>query len=192
VRFSVRVTLAVAAVVLASPAGAGGGHQDLGCVGCHAMHATKGELLAAVAPNLKMPETRTGKQHGPLTAFCLGCHADVEDGGKGIAPVSKHMIHPFSLASPNARVARVPEELLRDGRFECVSCHDPHPSNPNYRYLRIPATSAASISQLCSLCHVRKADPSFVPPKLFSSGDERAPRPAPPGPAPAPAAPAHR
>jgi predicted CXXCH cytochrome family protein len=176
----VRLALALVACVLAAPARAGGGHQGLGCVGCHAMHAGKGELLAAVAPNLTMPEARTGKPHGPLTAFCLGCHADVADGGKGIAPVSNHMRHPFSLASPNPRVAKVPEELLRDGRFECVSCHDPHPSNPNYRYLRIPATAAPSISQLCSVCHVRKADPSFVPPRLFSSMDERAERPPPP------------
>lgn len=164
-------------LVLAVPAfsRAAGGHQPLGCVGCHAMHASRGDLLAAVAPNLKLPERRTGKPHGPLTALCLGCHADPADGGKGIASISNHMLHPFSLAAPNARVAKVPDALLRDGRFECVSCHDPHPSNPNYRYLRVPSRSRADLTQVCSLCHVRKADPNFVPPRLFSSMDERAP-----------------
>lgn len=177
-----RIALAVALLAHSAAALAAGGHQKLGCVGCHAMHASRGELLAAVPPNVKMPEARTGKPHGSLTALCLGCHADVADGGKGIAPVSGHMRHPFSLAAPNPRVAKVPDELLRDGRFECVSCHDPHPSNPNYRYLRIAARATPSISEFCSVCHARKADPSFVPPRLFSSMDERA----------APAAPAAR
>ena len=176
----VRLPLALATAALASHALAGGGHDALRCVGCHSMHAARGDLLAAVAPNVKMPEARSGKPHGTLTALCLGCHADVAEGGKGILPVSEHMRHPFSVENPNPRVAKVPPELLHGGRFECVSCHDPHPSNPNYRYLRIPASSAPSMSQLCSLCHSRKADPSWAPPRLFDSMDERAQRPAPP------------
>jgi hypothetical protein len=179
------VPLAAVTLALASPAAAGGGHQKLACVGCHAMHDAKGDLLAALPPNVTMPERRTGKPHGAATAQCLSCHADVADGGKGIAPVSGHMLHPFSVGPVNARIAKVPEDLLRDGRFECVSCHDPHPSNPNYRYLRIGASSQRRVmSELCSLCHVRKADPNYVPPPLFTSMDERAERaPAPPAPA---------
>ena len=173
-----RTSLALAALLAAARVSAAGGHQSLGCVGCHSMHKSQGDLLAAVEPNLKMPERRTGKPHGPLTAFCLGCHADVSDGGKGILPVSGHMLHPFSVENPNPRVAKVPEQLLRNGRFECVSCHDPHPSNTNYRYLRVQASSSGeALSKVCSLCHVRKADPSYVPPKIFDSMDERAPRP---------------
>lgn len=170
-----RILLVVVAASLATSARAAGGHDSLRCVGCHSMHAAKGEHLAAVPPDLRMPERRTGKPHGTLTAFCLGCHADVADGGKGILPISNHMLHPFSVASPNPRVAKVPEELLRDGRFECVSCHDPHPSNPNYRYLRVGGGPKQAPSRLCSVCHARKADPGLAPPRLFSSGDERTP-----------------
>jgi predicted CXXCH cytochrome family protein len=168
----VRSCVALLAALLASPALAAGGHQQLGCVGCHAMHASRGSLLAALPPNEKLPEARTGKPHGLLTALCLSCHADVVDGGKGIRPISGHLIHPFSIEKPNPRVARVPDALLRGGRFECVSCHDPHPSNPNYRYLRIPASSGKAVSGLCVICHTRKADPSQVPSRLFSSMDE--------------------
>jgi predicted CXXCH cytochrome family protein len=175
----VRHLLALAALSAASSAFAAGGHQSLGCVGCHSMHKARGDRLAAVPPNLKMPEARTGKPHGAITAGCLGCHADIADGGKGILPVSDHVLHPFSLGNPNPRVAKVPGELLRGGRFECVSCHDPHPSNPNYRYLRIAAKSAPTMSQLCSVCHSRKADLKSAPPKLFDSMDERAARPTP-------------
>ena len=167
-----RTCVALLAALLAAPALAAGGHQQLGCVGCHAMHASRGPLLATVPPNETMPEGRTGKPHGTLTALCLSCHADTTDGGKGIRPVSGHVLHPFSIEKPNVRIARVPDALLRDGRFECVACHDPHPSNPNYRYLRIPSSSAPSVSTLCVVCHKRKADPSYVPPRLFSSMDE--------------------
>jgi predicted CXXCH cytochrome family protein len=168
----VRPWVVLLAALLASPALAAGGHQQLGCVGCHAMHASRGTLLAALPPNEQLPEGRTGKPHGPLTALCLSCHADVEDGGKGIRPISAHLLHPFSIEKPNPRIALVKDSLLRGGRFECVSCHDPHPSNPNYRYLRIPASSGSAVSTLCVTCHKRKADPSYVPPRLFSSMDE--------------------
>jgi predicted CXXCH cytochrome family protein len=176
----VRLPLALAVLAAATAAHAAGGHQKLACRGCHSMHAARGETLASLAPNVKMPEARTGKPHGAPTASCLSCHADAAEGGKGILPVSEHMRHPFSVEQPRPRVAKVPPELLRGGRFECLSCHDPHPSNPNYRYLRIAASSAPSMSQFCSVCHTRKADPNAAQPKLFDSMDERAERPAAP------------
>ena len=39
------------------------------------------------------------------------------------------MSHPYGLASVNSKVANVPADLLRGGRFECVGRYDPHPSN---------------------------------------------------------------
>jgi predicted CXXCH cytochrome family protein len=140
------------------------------------MHAVKGEDLFALPPNRKMLDPRTGQPLGTISALCLACHAETSQGGQGLAPVSGHLGHPFSLAKVNPRLARVPDELLRDGRFECVSCHDPHPSNPNYRYLRISTSKAPTLTELCSVCHPRKADPGAAPTKLFSSMDERAAR----------------
>jgi predicted CXXCH cytochrome family protein len=78
----------------------------------------------------------------------------------------------------NPRLAKVPPELLRDGHFECVGCHDPHPSNPNFRYLRVSATGKApSMSEFCSVCHPGKADPNRKAAPLFDSMDETASRP---------------
>jgi hypothetical protein len=154
---------------------AAGGHEKLKCTGCHAMHAGKGRFAAAVAPNTKMVNPKTGRAHEPITALCLGCHADAADGGKGWGSISNHLGHPFSVTTPNPRLARVPEPLLRDGHFECVSCHDPHPSNPNYRYLRVTATNQApSMSIFCGICHPRKADPNARLQPLFDSMDETA------------------
>lgn len=170
----VRMPSVIAVLVAIPPAAlAAGGHDRVGCTGCHSMHAAKGEILFAVAPNARMLDPRTGKPHGTISALCLACHAERSEGGLGKAPVSGHLGHPFSLASVNPRLARVPEELLRGGRFECVGCHDPHPSNPNYRYLRIPAAKTPSISELCGICHPRKAAPAARSTPLFSSMDER-------------------
>jgi hypothetical protein len=155
-----------------------GGHDAVGCVGCHSMHAARGAVLSALRPNTALLDPRTGKANGAISALCLACHADPEDGGRGVAPVSNHFGHPFSVAKVNPKLARVPPELLREGRFECIGCHDPHPSNPNYRYLRIAVTRTPTLGELCSMCHPRKADPAVRAPPPFSSMDERAARPA--------------
>jgi hypothetical protein len=173
----VRIALLVLAVVLPTGSLAAGGHAAIGCAGCHSMHLVRGDALATLAPNTKLVDPRTGKPNLSLSAFCLACHADREDGGRGTMPVSGHFNHPFSVAKPNPRLARVPPELLRDGRFECVGCHDPHPSNPNYRYLRIAVKRSPTLVELCSVCHPRKTDPPG-PARQFSSMDERAERPA--------------
>jgi len=174
-----RLLLALACVwpAVAHPAG---GHDAVGCAGCHSAHRARGEALFALAPNTAVLDPRTGKPTGSLTALCLSCHAEREAGGRGTAPVSDHLHHPFSVERPNPRLAQVPASLLRDGRFECVGCHDPHPSNPNYRYLRLPVTGTPTLSALCGVCHPRKADRSGRPPPLFSSMDEQAGRAAPP------------
>jgi hypothetical protein len=174
----VRPALALALAVPCA-AFAMGGHDAVGCAGCHSAHAVRGAALFALAENRKALDPRTDRPLGPLSALCLSCHADAEEGGRGIAPVSGHLGHPFSLAKVNPRLAKVPPELLRDGRFECVGCHDPHPSNPNYRYLRIAVTRTPTLAELCSVCHPRKADPGAAGAPLFSTMDERAERPAP-------------
>ena len=169
----VLVVLHVLAALLPRSARAAGGHDRLACVGCHGIHTAKGTQLAAIPPNFQAPERRTGMPHGPVTALCLSCHGDADEGGKGIAPVSAHMLHPFSLATVNARVAKVPEDLLRGGRFECVACHDPHPSNPNWRYLRVALGGSGAVAPLCNVCHPRKAAAGLPLPRRFSSMDER-------------------
>ncbi len=119
------------------PARPAGGHGTIGCVACHGLKKVEG-----------------------TSSFCLKCHATKEEGGRDILPISKHTSHPYDLATVNPRVARIPTELVRpDGRFACLSCHDPHPSNANYKYLRV-ATGAkgANIDAFCAVCHPAKSD----------------------------------
>ncbi len=124
------------AVLAPSPARPAGGHQAVGCKGCHRLKNVEG-----------------------TSTFCFQCHATKAQGGQDIKPISKHVSHPFAIASVNPRRAKVPAALLRpDGRFECTSCHDPHPSNANYAYLRVSTgAKGANMDAFCAVCHPAKS-----------------------------------
>ena len=172
------VKLALAAALASPlPALASGGHDSVGCNGCHGVHTAKGAVIFAVAPNKVAVNPRTKQPYTGSTALCLGCHEETSKGGQGYAPVSGHLSHPYGLSQVNPKVARVPPELLRDGQFECVSCHDPHPSNANPKYLRVD-TKAASMDAFCAVCHSAKADGGVVAKSavLFTSMDQGASR----------------
>lgn len=172
-----RFTIAVLAVFLGcSAARAAGPHEDLSCTGCHDIHAAKGPIIFAVKPNTVLKNRKTGKPYGGVTALCLGCHAETKNGGQGIVPISGHTSHPFGV-SPNPKVARVPKGLLRGNVLACVSCHDPHPSNANYKYLRVDTAGGDNMQLFCAVCHPAKADASTATAagraRIFSSMDER-------------------
>lgn len=166
------------ALALAAPAAAlaAGGHDSVGCVGCHAIHTAKGEIIFAVAPNKSAVNPKTKAPYTGTTALCLGCHEESSKGGQGYAPVHANMSHPYGLATVDPKIAKVPAELLREGgRFECLGCHDPHPSNPYYKYLRVDTgAKGQSMDGFCGVCHPIKADPAAVATKaaLFTSMDE--------------------
>jgi len=127
----------VIAAITPSQARPAGGHDSVGCVACH---------------NL------TKSVDAGTAAFCLKCHSSTEQGGRNVLPISKHLSHPFGLAGVNPRVARVPPELQRaDGRFDCLSCHDPHPANRSYKYLRVDTARGANMDAFCAACHPAKS-----------------------------------
>jgi predicted CXXCH cytochrome family protein len=188
-----RIVVLSLAAALPLSALAAGGHDSVGCNGCHGIHTAKGEIIFAVAPNKVTQNPRTKSAYTGSTALCLGCHEESSKGGQGYAPVSGHISHPYGLASVNSKVANVPADLLRGGRFECVGCHDPHPSNPNYKYLRVDTAKGQSMDAFCGVCHSAKADAKVVAKKaaIFTSMDQRASAAAAPA-APAAAAPAKK
>lgn len=178
------IVLALAVPVMSFASGA---HDGLNCVGCHGIHNAKGELIFAVEPNKKAINPKTKQLFTGTTALCLGCHETMDRGGMGIAAVSATHSHPFGVV-PNAKVAIVSDVFLRDGKLECVGCHDPHPSNPNHKYLRVDTAKGAKMGDFCAMCHGSKADAvALKNMKIFNSMDER--KGGAPAPAPAPAAP---
>lgn len=153
---------------------AAGGHDAIGCKGCHSLHAAKGEIIFTVAPNKTYLNPKTKQPYSGTTALCLACHQDADKGGQGIDPVSQHLSHPFFVENVNPRIAKVPPEVLRDGKFDCLGCHDPHPSNPYYRYLRVDTAGGKQMDKFCAACHAMKADSKDAAEKVafFSSMDE--------------------
>lgn len=155
---------------------AAGNHEGLACTGCHDIHAAKGPIIFAVEANKVAKSPKSKQTFSGVTALCLGCHAAPENGGMGIKPISQHTTHPFG-DKPEPKIARVPRSLLRDGKMDCVSCHDPHPSNPNYRYLRTDTKGGAEMQFFCAICHPAKADSKTAKTatqssKVFTSMDE--------------------
>lgn len=159
----------------ASFAYAYGPHEGLDCLGCHDPHYAKAQKLFKVNNTLQ-PNPRTGGVIDGISALCLGCHNLTEAGGAGVKPVYLHMTHPVNV-KPNPKVAKMPESLTRDGMIQCVSCHDPHPSNKSWRYLRMETDGGANVGKFCMGCHPAKTDGSFYKTevadiKIFSSMNE--------------------
>ena len=139
-------------LLLPRPGLAAGKHDALQCAGCHAQKEVMKGNKTYVDPVTKQP-------YGGATAVCLACHLTAMDGGKGNTPIPRRISHPYGLATVNPKVARVPAPFLVNGRFECTSCHDPHPSNTNFKYLRTDVgKTGQQMDRFCSTCHMRKAD----------------------------------
>lgn len=170
-----KLLLSVSFVLLGSGAAfAAGAHDGMQCTGCHNIHYAKGPILFQVAPNLKALPPGAITTENTRAQLCLGCHSEADKGGMGILPISAHTTHPFGM-KVNPKVAKVPPELLRDGVMDCVSCHDPHPSNPNYKYLRVDTKGGQEMARFCDMCHPAKVDGSVnrASLKIFNSMDER-------------------
>ncbi|WP_457638806.1 cytochrome c3 family protein [Persephonella sp.] len=152
-----------------------GPHKGLDCLGCHDPHYAKAQKIFKVK-NDKYPNPRTGQKVKDINALCLGCHNLTEFGGAGVRPIYLHMTHPVGV-QPNPKIAKVPEALLREGLLQCVSCHDPHPSNPNWKYLRVDTKNGTQVGVFCMTCHPAKADEKYygiTDIKIFTSMNEEA------------------
>lgn len=165
--------LVMASILLAY---AFGPHDALDCLGCHDPHYAKAKKLFKVKNDV-YPNPRTGKPIDGVSALCLGCHNLERFGGANVRPIFLHMTHPVNV-KPNPKIAQVPPKLLRNGKLQCVSCHDPHPSNPNWKYLRVSTKGGTQVGKFCAVCHTAKADLKFYniasknDIKIFSSMNE--------------------
>lgn len=156
--FKIKLILPVLLLSIFSIAQAGGPHEAITCIGCHSPHyAVDGKIFAV--KNTKVTNPRTGESIDDLVASkCLGCHQVIEQGGAGIRPVHLHTTHPLGI-KPNPKIADVPDNMLNKGRLDCISCHEPHPSNNNFMYLRVNVgAEGTEMQNFCGACHSSKAN----------------------------------
>lgn len=137
---------------------AAGVHEAVSCLGCHSPHYAVADKIFAVKNTLmKNPRTKE-RLTGMVAEQCLGCHELEEFGGAGIRPIHLHTTHPIGIV-PNKKIADVPDNLLKNGKLDCISCHDPHTSNPNFMYLRVnTGKDGENMQYFCAMCHSSKAD----------------------------------
>ncbi len=146
------VVTAVLVLGFAFAANAAGPH-DMECVECHSTHYAKGDFIVSVeAANVVNPASTAVS--APIDALCMGCH-----NGEGATDINLHTTHPTGVTPT---YTNVPGELMWDGVFTCVSCHNPHPSNANYKYLIVDTADGSSMGVFCAKCHPNQSDPDSV------------------------------
>ncbi|NDY58051.1 cytochrome C [Desulfovibrio sulfodismutans] len=145
---------ALGAIFCSSSALAAG--HDVDCKDCHSVHASKGAFIFSVAPLAEQSTAFGGKlDPAQVDALCLGCHNDKS----GITPIMLKNSHPTGVTP---KKLKVPEAMLRKGLLTCVGCHDPHPSNQNYKYLTINTNNGKDMGVFCASCHPGQSDPATL------------------------------
>ena len=87
----------------------------------------------------------------------MACH-DSKPHGEGIRALDLTEKHYFG---GKLYVMKLPEAAKGfkggEDRFTCLACHDPHPSNKNYCYLRtkkgLKILKSKNIKKFCLWCH---------------------------------------
>ena len=135
------------------------GPHDMDCMDCHHTHYAKADYAIGIDPKTDAANparTRTGMTAEGIDATCLGCHNEAE----GIMPVNLSTTHPTGV---RPTYTPVPEELLWEGKFTCVSCHNPHPSNANYKYLIVSTgETGGDMGVFCAKCHPAQSDKMVI------------------------------
>jgi predicted CXXCH cytochrome family protein len=126
------------------------GPHDNECTECHSIHNAMGNKIIGVKPLTGVQNPSTGKELTGNSTLCLGCHNEDE----GIIPIDLKKTHPVGM-KPNK--VNVPQDSLAgDGTLVCRSCHDPHPANPNHKYLIADTKGGREMGNFCQVCHPEK------------------------------------
>lgn len=144
-------------VLLTLPANtnAGEGHEE--CSLCHGVHTSKGLRLFPKEFNTKTINPNTSKHLGKIDSLCMACHASKPQ-GEGIRALDLSRKHYFG---GKIYVMKIPDSAkgFKGGEdlFTCLACHDPHPSNENYCYLRtqkdVKISKRKYLEKFCLWCH---------------------------------------
>ncbi|MBI5787920.1 MAG: tetratricopeptide repeat protein [Candidatus Schekmanbacteria bacterium] len=89
----------------------------------------------------------TGKPFERIESICTSCHT------------STHMAHPVGII-PNPEKVVLPPEARgfrgEENKLTCLGCHNQHPDNPNYKYLRWSTDGGQDKAKFCVRCHPKQ------------------------------------
>ncbi|MFH1287877.1 MAG: hypothetical protein ABII25_04180 [bacterium] len=139
--------LAVILTIISEPVFA---QHDENCSDCHNLHDARAPFSMAIKPDTTVNNPYTNEKISGQSAICMGCH-----NGSAGPEIDMKKTHPIGM-KPNPVKAIVDTTILsKTGIFECGSCHDFHPGNTKYKYLRIDVQEG-NIGLFCALCHSSK------------------------------------
>lgn len=138
-----------------------GAHAD--CSLCHDVHQGQKEVLFKEIPNTTTQNPRTGKLKR-MSSLCLACHAEEPDGA-GFMPIDLKMSHPVGIKAKKVKLPEASKGFKgEEENITCMGCHDPHPRNKNYKYLRWKVKGTYYLNTMCQQCHVEEGNPKGTGP----------------------------
>jgi len=146
------------AIVLALPMmAAAGPHDD--CTLCHGVHTGQGPVILTETPNTTTINPKNGKPLGRIGSLCMACHA-AEPDGAGYRPVDLAHTHPVDFI-PDPKKVQLPAESKgfpgEEEKLTCNGCHNQHPANTNYMYLRWDSDNGQNLPKFCAHCHPKQS-----------------------------------
>ncbi|MBI5788413.1 MAG: hypothetical protein HZA78_06130 [Candidatus Schekmanbacteria bacterium] len=145
------VALLIPTLVSAGP------HDD--CTLCHGVHSGQGPVILTETPNTTTINPRTGQPLKRIGSLCLACHA-AEPDGAGYRPIDLNHTHPVGFTPDPKKVVLPPESKGFPGEEEdvvCTSCHNQHPANTFYMYLRWDSDGGQNLPKFCVHCHPKQS-----------------------------------
>ncbi len=130
------------------------------CLNCHGDEEYKAQLKslgAGIALLEDEPGDTPEGTKSPLDEMMLGA-VDV-----GFMIIDLHETHPVGIVP---KTVVLPQESRgyyhQENQLTCLGCHDHHPSNPNYKYLRWPTNKGEDMNSFCAHCHKNMMKPKGV------------------------------
>ncbi len=129
------------------------------CLNCHGDEEFKAQLKES-GEGISFLDDMDSKPEGtanPLDEMMLG-PVDV-----GFMIIDLHETHPVGM-TPKKVVLPTESKGYKwqEEQLTCLGCHDHHPSNPNYKYLRWPTDKGEDMNGFCAHCHKNKLVPEVV------------------------------
>ncbi len=141
------------------------------CLSCHSPQA--GDIgYKEIAESLQEDELEEAEAEREGTTAVL---ADMmlKPVDVGFRVIDLHKTHPVGIVPNPSKVVLPPEAKGfqgQDDQLTCLGCHNHHPSNPNYKYLRWPSDKGQNINKFCAHCHPDKVKPEGAKRRVKSRG----------------------
>jgi hypothetical protein len=120
------------------------------CLNCHGDEEYKAQLKELGA-ELSVIDDTEAKPEGTTTPLDEMMLAPVD---VGFRIIDLHESHPVGIV-PQKVV--LPDEAKgfkwQENELTCTGCHDHHPNNTNYKYLRWPTNNGKNMNSFCAHCH---------------------------------------